>query len=130
LDTTAVARPEARIELPGSGTTSAEIEVVYQPRSTRVARSLIVLAVTAVVMPVVIFIPPHVVWPLVTLAAGLWLARRYWVGTYHVSRFEGECPRCGTALELKPGQRIGARHTMECYGCHRQPRLIIDEPGD
>lgn len=130
MDTTAVARPAARLELPGSGTADAKVEVVYQPRSTRVARALIVLAITLLVMPVVFFIPPHLLWPLAVLAVGVYLARRYWVGAYYVLDFQGSCPRCGSELELDAGSRIGSRQTLECYGCHRQPRLVIDAPDD
>ena len=130
MDTTAVARPWARLELPGSGTEDAEVEVVYQPRSTRLARALIVLAIAFVIAPVAFFVPPHFLWSLVVLAVGAYLARRYWRGSYYVLRFEGSCPRCGSELPLEQGSRIGDRHTLECYGCHRQPRLVIDAPGD
>ncbi|NIP81813.1 MAG: hypothetical protein GWM90_22375 [Gemmatimonadetes bacterium] len=103
---------------------------MYQPRATRVARALIVLAVTLVVMPVVFFLPPHLLWPIVVLGAGAYLARKYWVGEYHVRHFQGACPRCGTELEMKAGQRVRNGQVLECYGCHRQPRLVIDEPDD
>jgi hypothetical protein len=126
--TTELARPEARLELPGGGTTPATIEVVYQPRATRMSRAIIILVLSWVLMPVLFFIPPHFLWPLVSLIAGILLARRYWRGEYYVTSFEGACPRCDTAIEIKPGTRIRSRQSVECFGCHRQPELVVDDP--
>lgn len=126
MATTELGRPRGRLELPGSGSRRVTLEVIYQPRATRIMRAVLVLTVAAVLMPLVFFIPPHFLWPLLVLALGLYLARRYWVGEFYVSRFEGACPRCDTPLELKPGARIRQRQTLECYGCHRQPELVLE----
>jgi hypothetical protein len=114
--------------LPGSGTAPAEIEVIYQSRATRLSRALLILGLAVVIAPLLFFIPPHFLWPVVGIAAGAYLARRYWKGHYYVVEFEGSCPRCGAALELEEGQRIGRRHGIECYSCHRQPELVLDDP--
>ena len=124
--TTEVGRLPARLELPGAGTRDARVEVIYQPRATRLTRTLLILGVTVALMPVVFFIPPHLLWPIVVLAAGVYFAHKYWKGEYYVSTFEGACPRCDTELDLKPGSRIRSRQTLECYGCHRQPELVLD----
>lgn len=126
MATTEVGRLPARVELPGAGTRDARVEVIYQPRATRLTRALLILGVTVVLMPLVFFIPPHFLWPIVVLAAGAYFAYRYWQGEYYVSTFQGKCPRCETDLELKPGSRIRSRQTLECYGCHRQPELVLD----
>lgn len=128
MATTEIGRPDALLTLPGSGSAEARLEVIYQPRATRLSRALLVLGVALAAMPVVFFLPPHFLWPLLTLGIGLYLARRYWKGEYYVVEFEGDCPRCGTTLELKEGARIGAKQTLECYGCHRQPELTVRDP--
>lgn len=128
MATTEVGRPVARLEVPGSGTGPAAVEVIYLPRATRLSRALLILGVAIVISPVVFFLPPHFLWPAVTLALGAYLAHRYWRGEYYVVDFEGSCPRCGEELELAQGTRIRARQTLECYGCHRRPELIVDEP--
>lgn len=126
MATTELGRPRAHLELPGSGSATATLEVVYQPRATRLVRTVLILAVTFLLMPVVFFFPPHLLWPALVLLGGLVLARLAWVGEYYVSRFEGACPRCGTKLDLKPGSRIRSQQTLECFGCHRRPELILE----
>ena len=126
MATTEVGRLPARLELPGAATRDARVEVIYQPRATRLTRAILILGVAVALMPVVFFIPPHFLWPVVVLAAGAYVAHKYWQGEYYVSTFRGECPRCETELEVKPGSRIRSRQTLECYGCHRQPELVLD----
>lgn len=127
MPTTEVGRPRARLVLAGSGTSEATVHVIFQSKATRVSRAVIILAVTLAVMPVLFFIPPHFLWPLIALAIGLYMARRYWKGQYYVIEFTGRCPRCGTDVELARGTRIQRRQPLECYGCHRQPELVLDE---
>lgn len=126
MATTEVGRPGARLVLAGSGTSPVRVEVIYQSRATRMSRALLTLAVALVIAPVVFFLPPHFLWPVVALGVGLVLAWRSWTGEYHVVEFAGACPRCDTALELKQGARVRGRHALECFGCHRQPELVID----
>lgn len=128
MATTEVGRPTARLELPGSGTGEATVEVIYQSRATRISRALLTLGVAIAISPVLFFIPPHFLWPLVSLTVGGWLAWRYWKGQYYVVEFSGECPRCSTPLELANGARIRGRQSLECYGCHRHPELVLDDP--
>ena len=130
LETTELGRPAARLELPGSGTVPADVEMVYQPRATRMSRAIITLVVSWFMLPVVFFIPPHIPWVLLVFFGGLWLAWRVWKGEFYVSSFKGACPKCGTALELKPGARVRRTQTLECFGCHRRPELIVDAPAD
>lgn len=130
LNTTDISRPAARIVLPGSGTGPADVEVVYQPRATRYTRAILALVVSWLAIPVVFFIPPHIPWALAAFGLGVFLFWRTTQGEYFVASFEGACPRCAEPLALKSGARIRGRHTLECYGCHRQPELVLDEPGD
>ena len=130
LETTEVGHPGARLHLPGSGTAPADVEVIYQPRATRVTRAIIVLVVTTLAIPVVFFIPPHLPWVVLALVAGLYMAWRFWHGEFYVSGFKGACPGCQTPLELKAGARVRRSQTLDCYGCHRRPELTIDAPED
>lgn len=119
-------RATARLHLPGHGTAPAEITVIPQARGTRLTRALLSLIGSWLLIPLVFFIPPHFPWVLAAFGGGLYLAWRFWRGELYVASFEGSCPRCGTALELKEGARIRRTQTLECYGCHRQPELIVD----
>ena len=127
MGTTEIGRPVARLVLPGSGTVDASVEVIYQSRATRASRALLTLGVAFVIMPVLFFIPPHFLWPLLSLVIGGYLAWRYWRGEYYLIGFEGKCPRCDTALDVARGTRVRRRHTLECYSCHRHPELVIDD---
>lgn len=128
LSTSDVGRPKARLILPGSGSAEATVEVIFQTRATRVTQALIVMGVAILIMPVVFFLPPHFLWPLVSLAAGLFFAYRFYTGEYYVVGFKGECPRCGTAIQMRHGTRIRGRHVVDCLGCHRKPELVLDDP--
>lgn len=120
----------ARLTLPAAGSTEARLRV--EPRSKRVrrTRAALIMATTLALAPVVFLLPPHFLWPLVVLAAGAYFVRREWTGEYIVHGFEGECPRCGEALEVEPGTRIRGRQRVECYGCHREPELILEKAHD
>lgn len=127
LSTTDIGSPRARLVLPGSGSADATVEVIFQSKATRVSQAVLILAVAILIMPVVFFLPPHFLWPLVSLALGVYLARRFWTGEYYVIGFTGNCPRCSTPLEMARGTRIRGRHVVECFGCHRQPELVLEE---
>lgn len=122
-------RSPARLVLPGSGSAEASIEVVHQPRTKRLAMALISLGAAVAIMPLLFLVPPHFLWPLLALAVGAYLARRFWVGEYYVVDFDGSCPRCETPLELSRGARIRGRQALECYGCHRRPELVLEGSG-
>lgn len=119
----------ARLQLPAAGSVAANVHVVHHARRRRALRAGVILGGAVAVMPLVFVIPPHLLWPVLVLGAGLYFARREWVGEYEVVRFEGACPRCGDPLSVEPGTRIRGRQRLECYGCHREPELVL-EAGD
>ncbi len=126
MATTEVGRPAARVTLAGNGTVDVTVEVLYQSRATRLSQAILTMGVAVFAAPVLFFVPPHFLWPVVALVLGAWLAWRHWKGAYHVIHFEGSCPRCATPLALKRGASIRSRQKLECYGCHRHPELVLD----
>ena len=122
--------PAARLVLPGSGTAAARVRVERQSTAVRAVGAVLILAVGIALMPLLFLVPPHFLWPLLSLGAGVFLAWRFWRGAYTVVEFDGQCPRCEAPLELAAGSRIRPRHTLECYGCHRQPELVLGDPRD
>lgn len=117
----------AHLTLPASPSAAAALVVEPRPKGKRTARAVAMVAATLVLTPVAFLVPPHFLWPLVVLALGFYFARREWVGEYVVASFEGACPRCGGALTLEPGTRIRGRQRVECYGCHREPELVVGD---
>jgi hypothetical protein len=85
------------------------------------------MVAAVVVSPLVIVVPPHIIWPLIALGVGIYFARRTWKGEYVVTSFEGKCPRCGEPLELETGTRIQGRELLECFNCHREPELVVED---
>ncbi|MDX1673728.1 MAG: hypothetical protein R3314_02905 [Longimicrobiales bacterium] len=124
----AVEHRTGRLTLPASGVAEASLEVEPRSRGERRLRAGAILLFTLAVAPAAFLVPPHFLWPLVVLAAGLYLVRREWAGEYVVRSFEGSCPRCGERLSVEAGARIRARQRLECYGCHREPQLRLDDP--
>ncbi len=117
----------ARLVLPASGSTPARMQVVHRGPRVRAARALGALGGAGFLAPAVFFIPPHVVWPVLVVAAGLYVGWREWRGEYVVHSFEGSCPRCGEVLTVKDGARIRDGQRVECYSCHREPKLILED---
>lgn len=115
-----------RLVLPASGTAPGTVELEPRPRRQRTLRVAVILAATLVLTPAVFFIPPHFLWPLVVLVLGAYFARREWRGEYVVLSFAGECPRCGDPLTVAAGSRIRSGQRVECYGCHREPELMLE----
>lgn len=128
VSTTEIGRPGGKLVLPGAGSSEATVEVIYQSQATRASRALITLAVAILIAPVLFFLPPSFLWPIVAIAAGGLLAWRYWTGECYVTHFEGACPRCETPLEMTRGTRIRGEHTLDCHGCHRHPTLVLNDP--
>ena len=116
----------AWIELPGHRDAPAVLEVVEFSVAARTARTVGLFAawgtLTATTFFVTIFDPFMTSMPLVIGAVAVY---RSWRGRYRVRRFQGSCPRCGTALQLEEGAKVGVPHPLVCYDCHHEPRLMI-----
>lgn len=115
----------ARLTLRGHEPRPAELEVEYRDARTRMTRAALSLVGLWLLAPLVFLLPPHLPWGFGAVIAGIFFAYRQWTGEYIVRRFEGGCPRCGTALSLPPGSRIRLPHAMNCYHCHHEPVLEV-----
>jgi hypothetical protein len=118
---------QARLVLPASGAAPARVRVIHRSPGGRAARAAVALVGSWLLMPAVFFVPPHLLWPVLVFGAGLAFGWREWRGEYVVESFEGSCPRCGQELSMKEGARIRGRQRVECYGCHREPELVLDD---
>lgn len=129
MRTAPVQRPPARTTLRAHPDAPARVEVVYRPLPGRLLRTGLALGFFWGIVPLVVWLPPHYPWPLLSFAAGLWLAHRSLAGRFVVRSFSGLCPRCGRALRLDPGSLIDLPHTLTCFGCHFEPRLEVGAAG-
>jgi hypothetical protein len=117
--------PLAILTLPGHRPAPARVELVYQPTTLRVARTLAALVLFWGIVPLALLVPPHYPWPVASFIAGMLLAHRAWTGRFRVRAFAGSCPRCGRTLALPPGTGISLPHTLTCFACHFEPQLRV-----
>jgi hypothetical protein len=115
----------ALLTLRGHEPRPAGVELTYRPPRTRSVQALLSLLGFWALIPLVLFIPPHLPWALAAFAAGIYFAWRSWTGEYVVHSLAGSCPRCGSELSLKPGSRIRLPHALTCYHCHHHPVLQV-----
>ena len=123
---TRAAPMQAWIVLPGHRDARADIEVREYPFWTRLVRTLGLGAAWSVVTVstfVITIFDPFL--SSIPLTVGLFTVWRSWKGRFRVNRFAGDCPRCGTAMRLKPGSHISVPHPLVCYACHHEPELLF-----
>jgi hypothetical protein len=118
----------ATLHIWGHQRVPARLDVERYPLWAWIARIACFAAawiVTSVLTLVITFDPFIASFP---FAIGLGLVYRAIRGRYRVREFAGTCPRCESALELKPGSKINLPHRMDCFRCHFEPELHL-EPG-
>ena len=120
------AAASARIVLPGHRDMPARVDVSEVPLRRRVVRTLVLAAfwgtITAAVFFITVFDPFMTSMPAFVGAASVY---RSWRGRYELHAFQAACPRCGTALKVKPNAKVSAPHPLVCYSCHHQPELVF-----
>jgi hypothetical protein len=121
------AAPHALIRLWAHHPGPARVELQYRPTPGRVVRALLSWVICWGALPFVLWIPPHYPWGAIAFVAGIYLPYRFWTGRYVVHAFAGCCPRCGYRLQLGRGSKIDLPHTLTCFHCHFEPRLVLEE---
>jgi hypothetical protein len=76
-----------------------------------------------IAMPV-LFIPPHGVWTIGALTAGIILARRRWSERSTLISLHGSCPKCKAPLSVKSGP-LREPHPVTCDQCHHMGSLEV-----
>lgn len=106
----------------------SDVTVTITPRSRawRVGGAARTMGVFVVVAPFVALFPPHAVWPIGALMTGGFLARRRYIERFTLESAEGDCPKCGQALQTKP-TRLRSPHQLPCDGCHHESILRLPE---
>jgi hypothetical protein len=118
--------PLALVTLRAYRPAPAHIDLVYQPATGRLLRTLARLLVCWAPIPLLLWVPPVYPWVALAFGAGIYLAHRAWTGRYLVHSFAGICPRCGHALSLGVDHAIDLPHTLTCFHCHFEPQLEVD----
>ncbi len=97
-------------------------DITPRSRAWRVGGAARTFGGFVVIAPFVAIFPPHAVWPIGALATGGFLARRRYIERFTLQSLEGECPKCGKAITVKP-TRLRIPHPLPCDGCHHESSL-------
>lgn len=118
--------PTAWIVLPGHRDAPARLTVERYSLFARFYRTVLYamlwIGSTVATFLITIFDPFMTCMP---FFVGAVMTYRSWRGRYRVTAFDGSCPRCETALQLKTGSKIASPHHMVCYNCHHEPCLYL-----
>jgi predicted CXXCH cytochrome family protein len=117
----------ARLTLFGCVATPVALSVEPRPRWERMLRAVLSLVAAAAFAPILMFIPPHAEWIVLSVATGIYWFRKNWIAEFVVGSFEGVCPKCHTPVNVKSGTTLRFPHGVVCYKCHEHPEL---EPGE
>jgi len=114
---------EGLLSLFGFPSTPASLELL--PRSTgwRASRAAALAGAGLLTAVAVGLIPPHAPWVVAALGTGGVLGWRKWRERFTILSFEGNCPKCGEALNVAPGTPLRPIMSVPCEGCHHDPRL-------
>ncbi len=121
--------PPAHTQLFGFKPTPARVEVIARPTSWRASHALVSLAIGWGLIPVVMFVPPHVPWVLAGFFGGIYFAIHYWRERYTLVALETTCPKCGSPLRQEKPTRLALPHRLHCDSCQQNPILEVDVRG-
>lgn len=120
----------ARIGAVAVYATSAQLAAHRRTQGERAMRTLLTVIGSWLAAPVAFLIPPHLEPSVVVLLAGLYFARRAWVGEWQVAHMHGTCPRCAQALHIKRGSMLYLPHSLTCGSCKAECWLELGEAPD
>jgi|SRR5690606_4404312 len=118
--------PPARLAVFGAEATSATVELLERPFSWRMTRALLAAGIGLGLAPLVAVLPPHVPWAAASLIGGGVIARGRWIEHYTLARIDGNCPRCGGAIEMTPDRRLKSPESITCSHCGETVLLEVD----
>jgi hypothetical protein len=113
------------IRLGGHSPTDGTMIATRRSTRERAGRAVGTMVLFLAIGAAVVFIPPHIPWAAIALAAGIFLAARQWRSEYRVQQFTGPCPRCGTGLPVKPEDGVKFPLKVTCFECHHEPVINV-----
>ena len=121
----AVPEVPARLVFMGGKATEARARVVERSKAWRRSQVMKDLALLLLI-PIVVFIPPHFPWPIVVAAVAFMRAFNHSREHRTLLSLRGPCPKCGTEQEYKELGRMGNPHKVTCASCRWD--LFVDVP--
>ncbi len=115
----------ARLVFAGGQWTQARAQVVERTAAWRRSSALAQLAWWLLV-PVVVWLPPHIPWVLLVLGIGGYRALNRYREHRTLVSLHGACPKCGTEQAFTELGRMKQPHVVHCASC--QWELRVDVP--
>jgi|1186.fasta_scaffold74596_2 hypothetical protein len=106
----------ARLVFMGGKATEGRARVVERSKAWRRSQVMKDLALLLLI-PVVVFIPPHIPWPLIVIGVAGMRAFNHSREHRTLLSLRGPCPKCGTDQEYKELGRMGNPHKVTCASC-------------
>lgn len=106
----------ARLVFMGGAATEAEARVLERSAAWRRSQALKDLLLLLLI-PVVVFIPPHFPWPIIVLCVAVMRAFNHSREHRTLLWLHGPCPKCGTEQDYKELGRMGNPHKVTCQNC-------------
>jgi hypothetical protein len=125
IQASAVPEVPARLVFMGGKASEALARVVERGKAWRRSQMMKDLALLLLI-PVVIFIPPHFPWPIVVTAVALMRAFNHSREHRTLLSLRGPCPKCGAEQEYRELGRMGNPHKVTCASCRWD--LFVDVP--
>ena len=128
-DTEAVHSVPARLSLAGAAA-PAVVTVVERTPRWRTVGAIQRLALWWILLPVVVWIPPHFPWVLLVLVLGAVQAYRRYHEHQTMVGLHGTCPKCGTEQDFSDHGPLRAQRKVTCAHCRWELRLEIGPGAD
>ena len=100
----------------GTETSQARARIVERSAQWRRSGALKALAIW-LLLPIVVFIPPHFPWVLIVLGIGAMRAWGRWNEHATLLALHGPCPHCGTEQDYTETGRMKFPHKVNCASC-------------
>ncbi|HEX6749821.1 MAG TPA: hypothetical protein VF092_21190 [Longimicrobium sp.] len=106
----------ARLVFMGGAASEARARVLERSGRWRRAQVLKDLALLLLI-PVVVFIPPHFPWPIIVLLVAVFRAFNHLREHRTLLSLHGACPKCGTVQSFTEVGRMHNPHKVTCANC-------------
>jgi hypothetical protein len=130
-NTDAVHTVPARLSLGGNSAPAVATVVERTPR-WRAIGAIQRLALWWILLPIVVWIPPHFPWVVLVLVLGAAQAYRRYHEYRSLVALHGTCPKCGTEQDFTVSGPLRGHEKVTCEHCRWELRLEVGsdaEPG-
>jgi len=118
----------ARLVFAGGQWSEARARVIERTPAWRRSSALMQLGWWLLV-PIVVWIPPHIPWVLLVLAVGGMRALNRFREFRTLVSLRGPCPKCGTEQEYREVGRMKQPHTVHCANCKWELQVQVPLSG-